>query len=283
MTNLPPLTKQQVCDAQWNKSLAKMLYTFPKADRFRDLKPTNRPIAYELPSTKMIRTTTMGWGERSDFTKGKRAPIFYKVKRDFDEGTQIGPMYSLGQPREVYKKVFNPNSMQADSCVPGPGTYHVKETLGEENPQYSMAPKTFVDENKGRRGFPGPGTYENKLEINGDGLVPVSTIENTRPVNFSLYKDKRFNYKCKTYFFLIMFIDNKNPAPNQYKIRGLIGRPLFNSKYGSSKMITMGPLTTFGGRKDNFPGPGSYKVYSEFGDIPKLKKRKNKKKKKKEN
>jgi len=201
MTNLPPLTKQQVCDAQWNKSLAKMLYTFPKADRFRDLKPTNRPIAYELPSTKMIRTTTMGWGERSDFTKGKRAPIFYKVKRDFDEGTQIGPMYSLGQPREVYKKVFNPNSMQADSCVPGPGTYHVKETLGEENPQYSMAPKTFVDENKGRRGFPGPGTYENKLEINGDGLVPVSTIENTRPVNFSLYKDKRFNYKCKTYFF----------------------------------------------------------------------------------
>lgn len=49
--------------------------------------------------------------------------------------------------------------------------------------------------------FLGLGTYENKLEINGDGLVPVSTIENTRPVNFSLYKDKRFNYKCKTYFF----------------------------------------------------------------------------------
>ena len=23
-------------------------------------------------------------------------------------------------------------------------------------------------------------------------------------------------------------------------------------------------------RKDNYPGPGSYKVYSEFGDLPKI-------------
>ena len=42
----------------------------------------------------------------------------------------------------------------------------------------------------------------------------------------------------------------------------------------------MGPITTIK-NKDNFPGPGSYKVYSEFGDLPKLKKRKYKKKKKK--
>ena len=27
-------------------------------------------------------------------------------------------------------------------------------------------------------------------------------------------------------------------------------------------------------RKDNYPGPGSYKVYSEFGDLPKIKRRK---------
>ena len=209
MANLPPLTKQQVCDAPWNHSLAKQLYSFPKAIRFNQLKPNNRPIAYELPSTQMKRTTTMGWGERSDFTKGRRPPIFYKVKRDFDEGTTIGPQFSLGQSREVYRKVYIPNSIQADSCVPGPGTYNIKETLGEENPQYSMAPKTYVDDNKGRRGFPGPGTYENKLEINSDGQVPVSTIENTRTINFSLYKDKRFNYKCKFYYFFNRFFSQR--------------------------------------------------------------------------
>ena len=205
MSNLPPLTKQQVCDAPWNHSLAKMLYTFPKSIRFKNLKQNNRPMAYDLPSTQMTRTTTLGWGERSDFTRGRRAPIFYKVKRDFDEGTQLGPMYTLGQAREVYKKVYNPNNHQADACVPGPGTYDVKDTLGEEMPKYSMGTRAYTDENKGRRGFPGPGTYQNKLEITEEGLVPVSTIENVRQLNFGLYKDKRFNYKCKFYIFLFLF------------------------------------------------------------------------------
>lgn len=34
--------------------------------------------------------------------------------------------------------------------------------------------------------------------------------------------------------------------------------------------------------KDNYPGPGSYKIYSEFGDLPKVKRRKFKFRKKKD-
>ena len=46
-------------------------------------------------------------------------------------------------------------------------------------------------------------------------------------------------------------------------------------------------MSSFGSRfnihkSDNFPGPGSYRVYSEFGDLPKVKRRKFKFKKRKD-
>ena len=53
-----------------------------------------------------------------------------------------------------------------------------------------------------RRNYPGPGTYKDPLSINTEGHYPLSTKINTKPVDFSMYKEKRFNYRCKFMFFI---------------------------------------------------------------------------------
>ena len=50
---------------------------------------------------------------------------------------------------------------------------------------------------------PGPGAYNNILAINSEGIYSSSKTENTKPVHFSQYKSKRFNYRCK--FILLIY------------------------------------------------------------------------------
>ena len=61
----------------------------------------------------------------------------------------------------------------------------------------------------------------------------------------------------------------------------MIGGSLFNSRFNNGRCITFGSKHNYGGKKDNFPGPGSYKAFSEFGLVdPYFKKKKFKKKRK---
>ena len=64
----------------------------------------------------------------------------------------------------------------------------------------SMSPKFKYKDS--RTGYPGPGTYKDPLSINTEGHYPLSTKINTKPVDFSMYKEKRFNYRCKFMFFI---------------------------------------------------------------------------------
>ena len=205
MSDLPPLTKQQVCDALWNKSQAKMLYSFPKATRFTKIKNICDADFYPLPDVKDKRAAAIGYGNRSELgfdTKSTNRPAFYPVKRDFDVGNENGPHYSFPNSRNAYDKVYNPNSQEAEKSNPGPGMYNIKNRLGE-GPNYSMGIKC------GSESFdncsPGPGAYDNILAINTDGVYSSSKTENTKQVNFSLYKSKRFNYRCKFIFINFFF------------------------------------------------------------------------------
>jgi hypothetical protein len=202
MSELPPLTKQQVCDALWNKSQTKQLYTIPKAIRFHSIKPLSNTDFYDLPSVRNERAAGIGYGMRSELgfdTKNTNKPAFYPVKRDFDEGNEKGPHYSFPNSRNAYKKVYVPFNNQTEPNNPGPGQYEIKNSFGDA-PLYSMGIKC------GGESFdncsPGPASYNNNLSINGNGYYPLSTTENTKPINFSLYKGKRFNYRCKFYFFI---------------------------------------------------------------------------------
>ena len=63
---------------------------------------------------------------------------------------------------------------------------------------------------------------------------------------------------------LFIFLDNKNPGPSDYEQKELIGR-IFNSKYRSSEGKSMYGRYKISDRKANEPGPGQYRVFSEFG------------------
>ena len=54
------------------------------------------------------------------------------------------------------------------------------------------------------------------------------------------------------------------PAPNAYNIKGLTGIN-FNSKYRSSKMISMSQKFRYKDSRERYPGPGQYIRFSEFG------------------
>ena len=63
---------------------------------------------------------------------------------------------------------------------------------------------------------------------------------------------------------LFIFLDNNNPGPSDYEQKELIGR-IFNSKYRSSEGKSMYGRYKISDRKANDPGPGQYRVFSEFG------------------
>ena len=276
METEPVLTPTQLCDYQINTSKSKFQYSFPKDVRFHTSNANSLDQFYNLPSVKMERQTNFGYGGRSDFTKGHKngADNFYNVKRDFDEDKKQGIYYSIGESRDKYEKVYNPlNKMNTDKNFPGPGKYNWTKPFGSDSTQYSLRPKlgsSFIVNNKN----PGPGTYKDTLQINPTGKYATSKITNINVGCFSNDHEKRFNYKY-----------NKNPGP-KYKLPPIIGRPIFNSTFTSSRS------TSFGARfqpakKDNFPGPGSYFVFSEFNtwklkELTKEEKKKLKKKRAKE-
>ena len=54
------------------------------------------------------------------------------------------------------------------------------------------------------------------------------------------------------------------PAPNAYNVKNLTGLN-FNSKFGSSKFISMSQKFRYKDSRENYPGPGQYIRFSEFG------------------
>ena len=64
--------------------------------------------------------------------------------------------------------------------------------------------------------------------------------------------------------YIFYFIDNKIPGPNAYKTKDLMGIN-FNSKYRSSKLISMSQKFRYKDSREKYPGPGQYIRFSEFG------------------
>ena len=61
-----------------------------------------------------------------------------------------------------------------------------------------------------------------------------------------------------------IYVDNNNPGTSDYEQKELIGR-IFNSKFRSSEGKTMYGRYKIADKKANEPGPGQYRVFSEFG------------------
>ena len=188
-------TQEQIVNHLENASPTKFMYSFARAERFPPNKRTGKSDTfYSLPSMRMKRSTGIGYGNKSDFTKTTNSRTeFISIKRDFDSGNQRGYKYSFGLGREYFGKAYCPGYKNFDKNIPGPGKYNVVKNLGSDAPKYSF-------HGVGERGLvhtklktPGPGTYMPVVKINPKGRYPVSNISNILVSNFGISHTNRFS------------------------------------------------------------------------------------------
>lgn len=251
-------TQEQIVHHVENASPTKFMYSFGKAPRFKPINKKGKcDTFYELPSCKMSRTCSMGFGIKSDFTKDNyRGTEYISIKRDFDKGNQRGLKYSFGLSRDKFAKQVCPGYANLDKNVPGPAKYNVIKTTGSESPYYTLHIKCGYDKWVNRKmNNPGPGTYEPVVRINSEGKYPLSKISNIKANNFGIAKEDRWRgYK-----------GNGVPGPNAYKADKTLMGDIYNSKYQSGPLITMASHLPKFGYKNDYPGPGYYLKFSEFG------------------
>ena len=92
-----------------NNSKAKMRYSFPKTERFKENygKNSSKQFYYNIPEIKDTRGTSLGYGKKSNFTKiedYKTAP-YTDIRNNFDKKLAYTPSYSFGVSRKHFNKV----------------------------------------------------------------------------------------------------------------------------------------------------------------------------------
>lgn len=232
-----------------NLSKTKQMYSFPKAERFPRLSGNGCQAIYNLPDYKSKRGASIGYGTKSDFTKGSRnlCTTFYSTKVDFNSTYHNSPKYSFGVSREKMTK-------DCDKNVPGPGKYMTLRKFGSDAPQYSFRGGREPFTNK-HDISPGPSAYTPKVGMAADGTYMWSKYKNVISFDFGKNHTDRFK-------------SNKSlitPASNAYNREALIGRKIFESRFRSSRNPFMGSRYKINLTRFSNPGPGSYDSFSEFG------------------
>jgi hypothetical protein len=243
------ISGEPICNSPLNHSKSKYMYSFGKAQRFPSIgRNLGGTFFYNLPEVRMKRSTSIGYGNKYDFTLDakSKSPVFYNYKSDFDPKNPNGPQYSFGLGRDRMYKSF-------DMAGPGPAKYNTLKPFGSNGIKYSMRIKLKKSSSTDNLGSPGPGAYSIITKINPDGIFTVSKYENVHPVEFSKDKSKRFNYQYDI-----------TPGPSDYKKGSMFGK-IFDSRFRSTNGISMRPKFKIQDSRDCYPGPGAYKFFSEFG------------------
>ena len=253
-------SKIEISRSPINDSVSKQMYSFPKAERFPKLSKNNGRTEqyYSLPNIHSIRYTTLGYGQRSDFTASQKGinSKFYGNYSDFDPHHPHGPKFSFANGREKYEKVFIEGSIPNDKNVPGPGKYFLPKPFGYDGIKFSMKGRNEEVKNNNKikkTEFPGPGEYPITVKINEKGKYAVSNITNISSLKFGDKDKKRFVYNI-----------SKFPGPGKYELKPLFGK-IFDSRYRSNSGITIGGRYKNIDSRSNYPGPGSYRLPSDFG------------------
>ena len=150
---------------------------------------------YDLPSTKSIRTTTFGYGDRNPFKCRNFSPPpgHYKSLSVFDKDQKKGKVYTFGICRDAYSKVLIQPSQGVDPIVPGPGSYDVRTVVGKDARKSALGPRTLLRDGPPRNiRTPGPGAYETLSGTTPKGTQFLSRFESSRASNFHPPHSKRF-------------------------------------------------------------------------------------------
>lgn len=99
---------------------------------------------YDLPTTKLQRTTSFGVGQRVQLSVRQESPPpnRYNLPSDFENLKQKGKVFSFGICRDAYSKVYIKAHPVVDKSIPGPGSYEVREVPGKEGRKCCFRPKT---------------------------------------------------------------------------------------------------------------------------------------------
>ena len=247
---------QQISNSPLNHSKTKQMFSFGKAERFPKIRSSGYSgVFYNLPEVRMSRYTTLGKGNKSDFTAGakNKSPVFYEPKSDFDQAHPHSPRYTFGLGRDKFAKAYCEGTKMFDKDIPGPGKYTYLKPFGSDACKFSIKGKHNRAKSVEMKSTPGPGEYKEMIQINKAGKFPSSKFENIHEVNFGADKSKRFVYSY-----------NKNPGPSEYNIKPLFGM-IFDSRYRSNPPKSISFKWKNIDSRSNYPGPGQYRAFSEFG------------------
>ena len=272
-------SKGDVTKSATNNSVSKFMYSFSKAPRFPSFKISGHTDAYyDIPVTRSTRATNFGFGNRSDFTMGKSKK---KNDKDDKEKTVIptneeekvkyhGPVYSFPKydptkKHKVIRKDVNGNELPEFKDPTGPGYYNILRPFGSDALKFTMKgridgkkdDKKKKDENENKDSK--QQEEESYSLKNKAGKYVLSNMINMPTFNFGDKNQARFKYK---------YSDTPGPAPKLKEgeeEKPFFGRPHFNSKYRSNNGITISGRTKQIDSRSNYPGPGSYRLPSEWG------------------
>lgn len=234
-----------------NNSTAKAQYSFPKAERFPKEK-VNSHNFYSIPDSLSKRTTTFGYGHKYDFTSDKEKtpdPGAYKTDTDILSKSKA---FSFGISRESAKQ-FIKGQFKGDSSTPGPGAYSFSPKFGKEGKNITISGRKQVK--KDNDFVPGPGAYNQSLS-RGNGEYLLSTCKSLESFKFSPNSPRFPKNQVEA-----------TPAPGCYEIdKGFLKNSQVLSTFKSSgaRMFAKSQRTPLV-LKSESPGPGCYRLPSEFG------------------
>ena len=182
------------------------IWSFPKKSRFnkKDYTLYNDKI-YNLPSLKMSRTTTLGFGPRKDFrpVPGKDDPppgtYNYRTFTEINRDNNKGPILAS---RHKYELTQN---------YPGPGTYNIFKKYNFSNTKIPIILKS-------RQGF----FYDDDLKKK---KFTVSCQKYYPKMNFvqkERFKDIAFGFGERP----PLYVKNNTPGPGSYNVPGNFDRGL---------------------------------------------------------
>lgn len=258
---------EQISKSPTNTSTAKQLFSFPKANRFSNgSRNISEVIGYDLPSTRSSRYWSFGIGNRFPFKIKNDAPPpgSYEPQTMFAKNPK-GKAFSFGISRLSYEKVYNEKDKQPDKNIPGPGTYRIEGLWGKEGRFITLKSKLSSNLLRHSKYIPGPGAYEPTVATSKWGNYFNSKFRSSKAAWFSPARSERFKLYPRSNSQSMI------PGPGMYEPKNSICKDgnYFLSNYKSTMWRTFYhhnrdtiPVTK---QKKTMPGPGTYRIPSEFG------------------
>lgn len=245
---------EEVCRHPLNDSPTKQQYTFPKSTRFTH-KSTGQDLLYDLPSTLKPLSYSFGLSKRSELGKDSGK---HPAPGDYDPISMRnkGKGWSFGASKQKREQtVAVKGKVPADPDIPGPGTYDVlPEDFGFKGRKYTLRPRTSSPEHRSSLN-PGPGTYYPPGELTLTGFYFPSRYPSSKSPKIAPAPRRSPSPHATT------------PGPGSYDPRTHLSSTgeYYISAFRSSQSRSFGRARRLHSVRAGTPGPGAYRLPSDFG------------------